>query len=176
MLTPFSAPLRWASALLITALGIRYLAWRLGSTLNLSSPLATGLSVLLLAAEWMLLGHGLLQVWLSCLGGSDGRRAIADAAAGLEADRRERPEQLPSVAVLVPSRGEPLALIERCLRGCLAIDYPQHQVWLLDDSGREELRLLCATLGCRYLARQDRRHAKAGNLNHGLAHIDAELI
>jgi cellulose synthase (UDP-forming) len=134
------------------------------------------LSVLLLAAEWMVLGHGLLQVWLSCLGGSDGRRAIADAAAGLEADRRERPEQLPSVAVLVPSRGEPLALIERCLRGCLAIDYPQHQVWLLDDSGREELRLLCATLGCRYLARQDHRHAKAGNLNHGLAHIDAELI
>lgn len=173
---PCSAPLRWGSALLISALGARYLLWRLTSTLNLSSPLATGLSVLLLAAEWMLLGHGLLQVWLCCLGGSDGRRQIAAAAARLEALRQGPPERLPSVAVLVPSRGEPLALIERCLRGCLAMDYPNHQVWLLDDSGREELRLLCDRLGCHHVARRERHHAKAGNLNHGLARIDADLI
>lgn len=181
LLTPLPAPLRWGSALLMTALGARYLPWRLGSTLNLSSPLATALSLLLLAAELMVLGHGLLQVWLSCLGGSDGRREIAAAADRLAAERREaarlgRPERLPSVAVLVPSCGEPLALIERCLRGCLAMDYPNHQVWLLDDSGRPEVRALATRLGCHVLARGERRHAKAGNLNHALAHISSDLI
>ncbi|MEB3259957.1 MAG: glycosyltransferase [Cyanobacteriota bacterium] len=176
VLSPFPAPLRWGSALLITALGSRYLVWRLTSTLNLHSPLSTGLSVLLLAAELLLLSHGLLQVWLSCLGGSDGSEAIAAAAARLEVDRTRAPQRLPSVAVLVPSRGEPAAVIERCLRGCLAIDYPRHQVWLLDDSDREELRRLCSHLGCGYLARTENRHAKAGNLNHGLARVHADLI
>lgn len=181
MLTPLPAPLRWGAALLITALGVRYLPWRLGSTLNLSSPLATGLSLLLLAAELMLLGHGLLQVWLGCLGGGDGRREIELAAKRLAAQRREaeqlgEPERLPSVAVLMPSWGEPLELIGRGLRGCLAMDYPNHQVWLLDDSGRGELRELCARLGCGYLDRQERHHAKAGNLNHALGRVEADLI
>ena len=180
VLTPFPAPLRWGSVLLITALAARYLPWRLGHTLNFSSPLAAALSLLLLTAELMLLGHGLLQLWLSCLGGSDGRREIAAAAARLEAVRREsrpgRPDGLPSVAVLVPSCGEPLDLIARCLRGCLAIDYPNHQVWLLDDSDREAVRELCAELGCPYVARKEHQHAKAGNLNHGLGHITTDLI
>jgi len=176
VLSPFPAPLRWGSALLITALGSRYLVWRLTSTLNVHSPLSTALSVLLLAAELLLLSHGFLQVWLSCLGGSDGSAAIAAATARLEVDRRRAPQRLLSVAVLVPSRGEPAAVIERCLRGCLAIDYPRHQVWLLDDSDREELRRLCTHLGCGYLARTENRHAKAGNLNHGLARVHADLI
>jgi cellulose synthase (UDP-forming) len=176
VLSPFPAPLRWGSVLLITALGGRYLVWRLSSTLNLQSPLSTGLSLLLLVAELLLLGHGWLQLWLSCLGGSDGRQAIAAAATRLEAARSRAPETLPTVAVLVPSRGEPVEVIERCLRGCLAIDYPRHQVWLLDDSDREELRRLCSRLGCGYLARAEHRHAKAGNLNHGLAHVHTDLI
>jgi cellulose synthase (UDP-forming) len=181
LLTPCPAPLRWGAALLITALGARYLPWRLGSSLNLSSPLATGLSLLLLTAELLLLGHGLLQVWLGCLGGGDGRREIGGAADRLAAQRREAehlgdPQRLPSVAVFLPSRGEPLELIERSLRGCLAMDYPNHQVWLLDDSGRGELRQLCGQLGCGYLDRQERHHAKAGNLNHALGRVEAELI
>jgi cellulose synthase (UDP-forming) len=176
VLSPFPAPLRWGSALWITALGSRYLVWRLGSTLNLRTPLSTGLSVLLLMAELLLLSHGLLQVWLSCLGGSDGGEAIAEATARVEVERSRAPRDLPSVGVLVPSRGEPAAVIERCLRGCLAIDYPRHQVWLLDDSGRKELRQLCAELGCGYVARAETRHAKAGNLNHGLARVHTDLI
>jgi cellulose synthase (UDP-forming) len=176
VLSPSPVALRWGAALLTTVLGARYLSWRLTSTLNLSSPLATGLSVLLLAAELLLLSHGFLQVWLNCSGGGDEGEAIAPAAARWVSDRWTSPERLPSVAILVPTLGEPVSLVERCLRGCLAIDYPRHQVWLLDDSGREELRLLCVQLGCRYLARSDNRHAKAGNLNHGLARVQADLI
>ena len=82
----------------------------------------------------------------------------------------------PSVDVLVPSYGEPPELIARCLRGCLAMDYPLHTVWLLDDSGRSELEALCEGLGVRYLHRPQRLHAKAGNLNHALSHCEGELI
>ncbi|MCT0226230.1 cellulose synthase catalytic subunit [Synechococcus sp. CS-1328] len=80
------------------------------------------------------------------------------------------------VDVFVPSYGEPLGLVERCLRGCLAMDYPLKTVWLLDDAARPELELLCHRLGCRYLSREERLHAKAGNLNHALQHSRAELV
>jgi cellulose synthase (UDP-forming) len=80
------------------------------------------------------------------------------------------------VDVLVPSYGEPAVLIERCLQACLDLDHPHTNVWLLDDSGRPELERLCEELGVRYLARQERRHAKAGNLNHALPHGTGELI
>ena len=173
---PLSAPWRGAAAVLISVLALRYLPWRVGGTLNLETPLSVGLSVLVLVAELMLLGHGLLQIGLGALGGSDGRRETEAAAARLAADRLAHPERVPEVAVLVPSWGEPPELIERCLRGCLALDYPKFAVWLLDDSGRAELRALCDRLGARYLAREERRHAKAGNLNHALPGIRAELI
>ncbi|MFN9055856.1 MAG: glycosyltransferase [Cyanobacteriota bacterium] len=176
VLTPLPAPWRCASALLISLLALRYIPWRVGSTLNLDSPLAAGLSVMLLAAELMILSHGLLQIWLSGLGGSDGRQEIEAAAARLAQQRSACPERLPSVAVLVPSYGDPPELIARCLRGCLALDHPRLEVWLLDDSGRPELRHLCRELGVIYLARGERRHAKAGNLNHALRHVRAELI
>ena len=169
-------PWRGAAAVLISALLLRYLPWRLGGTLNLHTPQAAVLSVALLLAELMLLGHGLLQVWLNALGASDGRAEIEAAAERLAALRLASPDQLPAVAVLVPTRGEPVELVTRALRGALALDYPRFEVWLLDDDARSELRDLSQRLGCRYLARAERRHAKAGNLNHALPHLDADLI
>ena len=47
--------------LLISALTLRYLHWRCTASLNLDSPLSTGLSGLLLLAEgWLLRGHPLV--------------------------------------------------------------------------------------------------------------------
>ncbi|WP_411876207.1 glycosyltransferase [Vulcanococcus limneticus] len=167
--------LPWA-VLLLTLLGGRYLVWRLGSTLNLDSPLATGLSLAMLLAELALLTTAFLQLWFT-LAPDPGIAALAERAASeLEQRRRLDPGALPAVDVLVPSYGEPLELIGRCLRGCRAIDYPNVTVWLLDDSGRPELERLCTSLGCRYLAREQREHAKAGNLNHVLPHLDGDLL
>ena len=158
--------LPWAVALL-TLLAGHYLVWRLGSTLNLSTPLAATISITALVAELLLLGTSFLQLWLSLWPErplpAPGLQEPADSA-------------WPGVDVLVPSYGEPPELIERCLRGCLALDYPHHIVWLLDDSGRPELEALCGRLGVRYLAREEREHAKAGNLNHALQHCTGELI
>ena len=82
----------------------------------------------------------------------------------------------PWVDVLVPSCGEPLAVVERCLRGCRSMTYPRVAVWLLDDTGCPELQALCARLGCRYRQRPRHDHAKAGNLNHVLPELQGELL
>ncbi len=157
------ARLPWA-VLLLTLLGARYLAWRVSASLNLATPLAATLSILTLAAELVLLAGFFLQLWFTLL-----PERPAPPAGPI-------PTPVPSVDVLVPSCGEPAELVERCLRGCLAMDYPSHTVWLLDDSDRPELTELCHRLGCRYVARREHAHAKAGNLNHGLRHCKGELV
>ena len=55
---------RWA-VLALSLLLARYLLWRLGSTLNFSSPSATAISLLLLGCELMLLLSGFLPLWFS---------------------------------------------------------------------------------------------------------------
>ncbi len=157
------ARLPWA-VLLLTLLGARYLAWRLSASLNLATPLAASLSLLTLAAELVLLAGFFLQLWFTLL-----PERPAPPAGPI-------PTPAPSVDVLVPSCGEPAELVERCLRGCLAMDYPRLTVWLLDDSSRPELEELCDRLGCRYLARPEHAHAKAGNLNHALGFCKGELV
>ena len=149
---------------LLCLLALHYLRWRIGSTLNLAGPLATAVSLSALAAELLLLGTSFVQLGFSVWPRQPLPAGLADQG------------DWPTVDVLVPSYGEPPALIERSLRGCRALDYPHHTVWLLDDSGRPELEALCDRLGVRYLARQERRHAKAGNLNQALPHCHGELI
>lgn len=159
--------LPWA-VLLLALLTARYLHWRVTATLNLDSPLAAALSVLLLACELWLLAHGFLQLLFSL--------APERPDPSGQADFSSDPQVLPTVEVLVPSYGEPLEVVERCLRGCCALRYPHVRVWLLDDAGRPELAALAGRLGCRYSSREQRQHAKAGNLNHVLPRLEGELI
>jgi hypothetical protein len=56
--------LPWA-VLLLALLAARYLHWRITATLNLDTPLAAALSVLLLGAELWLLAHGFLLLLFS---------------------------------------------------------------------------------------------------------------
>ena len=157
--------------LLISLLTLRYLHWRCTDSLNLDSGLSTVLSLLMLLAEGWLLVTGLLPLWLAWRPFPDRRTQAADLARQWTAGRWQ-----PKVAILVPSYGEPLNVLERTLRGCRAQTYPHCSVWLLDDSGRDELRRLTRRLGCHYRHRPQRSNAKAGNLNDGLRHIDAELV
>lgn len=161
---------RRAALLLLLLLALRYAHWRCTSTLNLADPLSGTLSVLLLLAELWLLLHGSLQLVFSL--------ALPAAAAATGPGLSGGPglDASPLVDVLVPSCGEPPELLERCLRGCIALDYPRFHVWLLDDSNRPELAALAARLGCRYLSRPHPRQAKAGNLNNALPLLQGELL
>lgn len=149
----------------------RYLHWRLTASLNLATPLSASLSWLLLLAEAWLLLTGLVPLLLSWRRFDDGR-AAADAAQAQWQAGSWRPQ----IDVLVPTCGEPLAVLERCLVGCTGLSYPHVTVWVLDDSGRPAVRALAERQGCRYLSRPNRHHAKAGNLNAGLAASTGELV
>ena len=157
--------------LLLVGLTLRYLHWRLTASLNLASPASTSLSWLLLLAEAWLLLSGLLPLLLGWRAFDDGR-AAADAAAAAWRVGSWRP----TVAVLVPTCGEPLAVLERCLVGCTGLSYPHAQVWVLDDSQRPEVEALAQRMGCGYLSRGQSHGAKAGNLNAGLAATTSELV
>ncbi|MGV3553582.1 UDP-forming cellulose synthase catalytic subunit [Rhizobium sp.] len=106
-------------------------------------------------------------------------------------------KKFPTVDVFVPSYNEDAALLANTLAAAKAMDYPpdRFEVWLLDDGStdqkrnsdkvmdaraavarHQELKQLCEDLGVRYLTRARNEHAKAGNLNNGMAHSTGELI
>ena len=157
--------------LVLAALTLSYLHWRVTASLNLASPLTTALSLLLLIAEAWLLLSGLLPLLLSWRRFDDGLADADDAEA-----RWRESSWRPWVDVLVPTCGEPLAVLRRCLLGCSSLHYPNKTMWVLDDSNRPEVRELAKHHGCLYLSREERCHAKAGNLNAGLAASSGELV
>jgi cellulose synthase/poly-beta-1,6-N-acetylglucosamine synthase-like glycosyltransferase len=79
------------------------------------------------------------------------------------------------VAILIPTYNEPPDVLLPTIAAAVALK-PAHETWVLDDGKREEIRILAETLGARYLSRPDNRHAKAGNLNHALEHVKADII
>ncbi|MEN9387394.1 MAG: hypothetical protein RLZZ255_370 [Cyanobacteriota bacterium] len=163
--------MRRSLVLLLTLLSLRYLHWRISDSLNLSGPLAASLSVLLLLAEAWLLLSGLLPLLLAWRRFSDGSAEADRAQAHWQASSWQ-----PQVDVLIPTCGEPLPVLERCLLACSQLSYPHRHLWVLDDAGRPEVAALAERYGCSYHHRPERRHAKAGNLNAGLALSHGELV
>lgn len=159
---PLAPPSRRAQAIALAALaaGAAYLAWRWGWTLDGASP---WLALPLVLAETF----GL--VMLALLTFSCWRLA-----------RRPVPLPLPGrrVAVLVSTFDEDEAVLRPTVVGALGIRYDAPvEVWVLDDGGRPWVAAMCEELGARYLSRPaPRLHAKAGNLNNALTHVDAEFL
>ena len=103
----------------------------------------------------------------------------------------------PSVDVIIPSYNEPIDLVKITLAAATNIDYPPDKmaIYLLDDGATEEklqaadefkrdiaierqraFLSLCSDLNINYLSRKDNKHAKAGNMNQALTHINGDLI
>lgn len=166
-------PQGWSRVVVVSILGVvtvRYLLWRSLSTLNLDSPLNGVFSVSLLALEVLMLSSAVIQLFLM-LRVRD-RRPEADRYAQAVLSG----EYAPSVDVLIPSYDEPDFILRRTIIGCQAIDYPHKRIYLLDDTRRPHIQELAKELGCHYLTRPDNLYAKAGNLNHALAHTEGDLI
>jgi cellulose synthase (UDP-forming) len=89
----------------------------------------------------------------------------------------------PEVAVIIPTLGEPLALLEGTIRSVLHQDWPEERLWVLisDDAGEQGVRDLVNDLALEHPRASIRYHhppgkgdperrgeAKAGNLNSAL--------
>lgn len=100
----------------------------------------------------------------------------------IEADTHEArlrampPETLPRVDVYIPTYNEPFEVLEKTITGALCLDYPDFDVWVLDDGRRPWLKAFCESKGVGYITRADNAHAKAGNINHALTKTDAEFV
>lgn len=166
-------PKAWSRFLAVTILLVliaRYLMWRLLTTLNLANPINGVSSLLLLGLEAITFAVAGVQIFLM----------LRERDRSADADRYsvavEAGTFTPAVDILIPTFNEPSVILRRTIVGCQALEYPNKQVYLLDDGKREEIRQLAAELGCHYITRPGNRNAKAGNLNHGLRQTNGELI
>ncbi len=75
--------------------------------------------------------------------------------------------------VMIPTYNEPVEIIAPTIAAACALE-PAHATWVLDDGDRDWLEELCAEYGARYVRRAEHDHAKAGNMNHAFALMDAE--
>lgn len=80
-----------------------------------------------------------------------------------------------TVDVLIPTLNEPRSVVGLTVEGATKIK-GVNKVYLLDDGARFEMEQLAKEFGAVYLARHSSKHAKAGNMNFGLAHSKAEFI
>ena len=135
-----------------------YLLWRASSTLNLDAWYLA-LPMLILEAH-AAIGLGLFAFSLWDVDQRPARRPL---------------RRLPSIAVVIPTFNEGPEILVPTIAAAMAME-PAHDTWVLDDGQRPEIEELARSLGARYLARPTHEHAKAGNLNHALGVIDAEIL
>ncbi|SDV02154.1 cellulose synthase (UDP-forming) [Microlunatus sagamiharensis] len=76
--------------------------------------------------------------------------------------------------VMIPTYNEPVEVIAPTIAAALELE-PAHQTWVLDDGSRPWVAELCAALGARHVTRLEHTHAKAGNMNHALDLLAAEV-
>lgn len=142
---------------LVAAAG--YLTWRALETLDLA---VWWLSVPLLLLE----AHAVVGLALHTLGLWD-------------IDAVRPPEPVGStdlrLAVLVPTYDEPLEVLLPSVAAAVAVEL-DHETWVLDDGDRPSVRELAEQLGARYLTRPEHVHAKAGNINHALSVVEADVV
>jgi len=135
-----------------------YFYYRISRTINYE---ALAFSLAFLAAEI----HGFASLWLYFFD-------LWDPTSRAEPPP---PTEDISVDVFIPTYNEDVSLLHRTILAAKEMRLP-HETYVLDDGGRPEVRRLAEGLGVRYIARPQREHAKAGNINYALARTSGELI
>lgn len=132
-----------------------YVGWRLAVTLQWGAWYL-----------WLLLGVEMLSIAMTVLYLFTAERVhvpvFRPAAPGRTVD------------IFIPTVNEPEEVVKMTVIGALAVRGARH-VFVLDDGCRLSIRAMADALGARYVARQSGEHAKAGNMNNGLRHSDAEF-
>lgn len=153
-----------------------YLQWRITQTIPWGEgPAKLWWPLTCLFVECVALFDG--AILLAILARPRNRSAEADAGeARLRAAWEENAANLPSVDVFIATFNEPREVLEKTILGCLALDWPDARVWVLDDGRRPWVRDLCVAKGAGYINRPDNKGAKAGNINHGLTVTSAPFV
>jgi len=134
-----------------------YLMWLLRPE-RVGQPVLFGLLVL---AEGFNIAHA-IGFWWTC------------ARSGGRPHRPHRGN--PRVDVLIPVYGEPVEVVEPTVAAATALRGARVRVALLDDGGSAEMEALARRHGARYVRRTVHTGAKAGNINHALAQLDAPFV
>ena len=85
-------------------------------------------------------------------------------------------EKLPTVDVFIPTLDEKKPILEKSIIGSRALNYPNLNVWILDDGCRDWLKDYCDEKEVGYIPREESTDAKAGNLNNAMKYTDGDLI
>ena len=147
------------SAILVyVVISVLYLTWRIGFTLNTEQMVASLLFLFVDIATCLSAMLFVVSLW---------RRSAHPVLC-----ENTKPF---TVDVFVTTYNEDCAMLEKTLQHCIAMD-GTHQIWLLDDGNRPEMKVLTEKLGVGYIARDHNEGAKAGNLNNALQYTQGELI
>ncbi len=165
---------RWLIFAAVSIIAARYLAWRFFDTVLPAAGSATEIGWIWVnfLVELLALGDALI-LYLALLRSTDRREEAGLHEARL---RTLAPAQLPSVDVYIPTYNEPFEVLEKTIIGALSLDYPNAAIWVLDDGRRPWVKDFCAAKGVGYITRGNNAHAKAGNINHALAHTNGDFV
>lgn len=87
------------------------------------------------------------------------------------------PGLFPSVDIFLPICGENSEVLHKTFLAVSKLRYPNKKVYVLDDKGNEEHKLLAETIGFIYLSRENKGHMKkAGNLKHGYEKSTGDFV
>jgi cellulose synthase (UDP-forming) len=87
-------------------------------------------------------------------------------------------DRWPAIDLLIPTYNEPLSVVKYTALAAINIDWPADKlnVYILDDGKREEFRVFAEEAGIGYMARDDNRYAKAGNINRALTKLSSPYV
>lgn len=170
---------RYSRTGIIATLGatmLYYLHWRISQTIPWSGSLAQlWWPLTCLFVEVAALFDA--TILLAILSRPTDRSGEADAGEALLRTRWDNgAENLPAVDVFIATYNEPRDVLEKTILGCLALNWPDARVWVLDDGRRQWVRDLCVAKGAGYINRPDNKGAKAGNINHALTLTTAPYV
>jgi cellulose synthase (UDP-forming) len=154
------AAVRAIAAFTCVLFGLRYFAWRIGSSLPGPQGWAGDAWVLIfLSAELASQVGSILN--LIVLSRTRCRSGEIDMLA-------DHPVLNAPVDVFIATFNESRDILERTILGARNIEHSDLRIWLLDDGARDWVRELAELYGAHYTCRVNGEHAKAGNVNNGL--------
>ncbi len=146
---------------------IRYMYWRLTSTIGFEHTLD-------MIFGWGLVAAELYALMVLLLGYLQTAWPLKRKPIPMPADN----STWPTIDIMIPTYNEPLSIVKLTVFSALALDWPADKlnVYVLDDGRRPEFKAFCQDVGAGYITRDNNLYAKAGNLNWALAHTSGEFV